>query len=187
MSPGYLPQAKLAVWGARFRQRFRDAWRASPRQSNSVGRRTISERRALLGRLRRARRFANGLNRCFKPPSGMSALLSDDTIVLSLRGRDGRRDQDADREGDGHRPRRQALDPRRNGAMPGTCLRLVRGPAGCHRNGKRHGGDRIQPASTAASSGNRCVSSANPSRATAPGQVATGAPATARDRETDGC
>ncbi len=42
---------------------------------------TSSERRALLVRLRRARRFARALNRRFKPPPGLVECLSDETII----------------------------------------------------------------------------------------------------------
>ena len=46
-----------------------------------LGEETVSERRALSKRLQRARKFARGLNRRFTPPSGLVALLPDETII----------------------------------------------------------------------------------------------------------
>ncbi|MCY4607262.1 MAG: NAD(P)/FAD-dependent oxidoreductase [bacterium] len=42
---------------------------------------TALERRSLVRRLQRARRFAGGLNRRFMPPSGVAEILSDETII----------------------------------------------------------------------------------------------------------
>lgn len=45
------------------------------------GSHTEAQRRGLLRRLRRARRFSDALNRYFAPPSGLSELLTDETVV----------------------------------------------------------------------------------------------------------